>query len=280
MTRYAMTIDLNFCIGCYNCQIACKDEHVGNDFPPIAVSQPVFGHFWMGIEEKERKLSSSRIKVVYIPRLCQHCGDAACFKAAQNGAVYRRPDGIVIIDPEKAAGQKQLVEACPNGAIYWNEEKNLPQKCTFCAHLLDDGWTEPRCVQTCPTNCIHFGDLDDPDSKISRFKEGQKAEPLRPELNARPSVQYVGLPKPHLSGTVVYRDRNECAANVTVTLTAPSGEETHSQTDAFGDFDFDNVAAGEHSLRCEAEGYSRYKRKIDITRDVEYLGQIFLRSKK
>jgi Fe-S-cluster-containing dehydrogenase component len=280
MTRYAMMIDLNFCIGCYNCQIACKDEHVGNDFPPIAVSQPAFGHFWMGIEEKERKLSPSRIRVVYIPRLCQHCGDAACIKAAQNGAVYQRPDGIVIIDPEKAVGQKQLVDACPNGAIHWNEEKNLPQKCTFCAHLLDDGWTEPRCVQTCPTNCIHFGDLDDPDSKISRCKEGQTAEPLRPELNARPSVQYVGLPKPHLSGTVFYRDRNECAANVTVTLTAPSGEERHSQTDAFGDFDFDNVAAGKHSLRCEAEGYSRYKRKIEITGDIEYLGQISLRSKK
>jgi Fe-S-cluster-containing dehydrogenase component len=280
MTRYAMTIDLNSCIGCYNCQIACKDEHVGNDFPPIAVSQPTFGHFWMSIEEKERKLSPSRIKVVYIPRQCQHCGDAACIKAAQNGAVYRRPDGIVIIDPEKAVGQKQLVDACPNGAIFWNEEKNLPQKCTFCAHLLDDGWAEPRCVQTCPTNCIHFGDLDDPDSKISRFEEGKNSEALRPELNTRPSVRYIGLPKPHLSGTIIYGDRKESASNVMVTLTAPSGKETPSETDAFGDFAFDNVDMGKHSLRCDAEGYSRCIRKFDITGDIMYFGEISLRSKK
>jgi Fe-S-cluster-containing dehydrogenase component len=277
MTRYAMTIDLDSCIGCYNCQIACKDEHVGNDFPPIAVSQPTFGHFWMGIEERERRLSPTHIKVVYIPRLCQHCADAACIKTAKNGAAYRRPDGIVIIDPEKAAGQKELVEACPNRAIFWNEEKNLPQKCTFCAHLLDDGWAEPRCVQTCPTSCIHFGDLDDPNSRASRFNQGRNPEALHPELNSGPSVRYVGLPKPHLSGTVIYGDRNECAPNVTVGLTGPSGREALCRTDAFGDFAFADVAMGEHSLRCEAEGYVRYQAKFSITGDIECLGEISLR---
>jgi Fe-S-cluster-containing dehydrogenase component len=275
-----MTIDLNFCIGCYNCQIACKDEHVGNDFPPIAVSQPTFGHFWMSIEEKERKLSPSHFKVVYIPRLCQHCGDAACIKAARDGAVYRRPDGIVIIDPTKAVGQKQLVEACPNGAIFWNEEKNLPQKCTFCAHLLDDGWAEPRCVQTCPTSCIHFGDLDEPDSRIREFVDGNAAEALRPELNNRPSVLYVGLPKPQVTGTVIYGDSGDCASNATVTLKDPSGKEALSRTDAFGSFIFDDVAMGEHSLRCEAAGYARHSRTLNITGDVTYLGEISLRRKR
>lgn len=278
MTRYAMTINLDTCIGCYNCQIACKDEHVGNDFPPIAVSQPTFGHFWMGIEEIERRLSPHHIRVVYIPRLCQHCADAACIKAAGNGAAYRRPDGIVIIDPEKAVGQRQLVEACPNGAIFWNEEKNLPQKCTLCAHLLDDGWAEPRCVQTCPTNCIHFGDLDDPDSRVSKFNQGRDPEVLRPELNSKPSVRYIGLPKPHLSGTVIYGERNECAPSVVVTLTIPSGSEKTCITDAYGAFKFDGVAMGKHSLRCEKEGYVPYSCQLDITRDIEYLGEVFLQS--
>ena len=101
MARYIMAIDLKYCIGCYNCQIACKDEHVGNEFPPIAKSQSTFGHFWMSIKEQERVLSPSHIKVAYIPTPCQHCEDPACMKAAKNEAIYRRPDGIVIIDPEK-----------------------------------------------------------------------------------------------------------------------------------------------------------------------------------
>ncbi len=275
MTRYAMTIDLHRCIGCYNCQIACKDEHVGNDFPPLAVAQPTFGHFWMGIEEKERKLAPSHIKVVYIPKLCQHCGEAACIRAARNGAVYRRPDGIVIIDPEKAVGQKQLVEACPNGAIFWNEEKNLPQKCTFCAHLLDDGWSEPRCVQTCPTGCLHFGDLDDPGSDIARFQRENQPEVLRPDLETRPSVTYVGLPKPHVSGTVIYGDRDECASGIALSLKGPSAVLT-ARTDPFGDFAFDNVAPGTYSLECRVEGYAPCMKTFEMTGDILYLGEIFL----
>jgi Fe-S-cluster-containing dehydrogenase component len=279
MTRYAMSIDLNFCIGCYNCQIACKDEHVGNDFPGIAVSQPKFGHFWLGIEERERVLDPSHIKVTYIPRLCVQCGDAPCIAAAKNGAVYRRADGIVIIDPEKAVGQKQLVDSCPYGAIYWNEEKNVAQKCTFCAHLLDDGWTEPRCAQTCPTDCIYFGDLDDPESKISKFAERKKEEPLRPDLPDKPLVQYVGLPKPYLSGSVVYADKNESAVEVTVSLKGPAGKETTTQTDFFGDFAFNDVAMGKHTISCEAQGYKKFSRDFVIAKDIEYLGDISLEKK-
>jgi Fe-S-cluster-containing dehydrogenase component len=129
MARYGMAIDLDRCIGCYNCQVACKDEHVGNDFTPIAKPQPTFGHFWMGFKEQERVLSSSRIRVYYYPHMCNHCDDAPCIKAAKNGGAYKRDDGIVILDPEKAAGQKELVAACPYGAIFWNEELNTPQKC-------------------------------------------------------------------------------------------------------------------------------------------------------
>jgi len=276
MTRYGMAIDLSRCIGCYDCQIACKDEHVGNDFPPISVSQPTFGHFWLSIDEHELVLSPSHIKVAYIPKPCQHCSEAPCIAAGQNEAVYRRPDGIVIIDPEKAAGQKQIVESCPYRVVFWNEEKNLPQMCTMCAHLLDDGWTEPRCVQTCPTNCIHFGDLDDPDSEISKFIKANNAEELLPELNTRPSVRYVGLPKRHITGTIVCGDTDGCAADVTVTLEDLAGKTKVCRTDAFGYFDFDDVAKGKHFLRCEIEGCHGHRMEIEALRDVEYLGDIFV----
>ena len=89
----------------------------------------------------------------YLPQPCQHCEDAACIKAAKNGAVYRRDDGIVIIDSEKAKGQKDLVDSCPYGSIYWNDELATAQKCTMCAHLLDDGW-KPRPVASRPARQV------------------------------------------------------------------------------------------------------------------------------
>ena len=274
MANFAMAIDLNKCIGCYNCQIACKDEHVGNDFPPIAAAQPTFGHFWLSISEKEQIWSPSHIKVTYIPQPCQHCDDAPCMKAAKNGAIYKRPDGIVIIDPEKAAGQKELVEACPYGSIYWNDEKNIPQKCTFCAHLVDDNWQEPRCVQSCPTSCMYFGDLDQPTSRISKFLAANPCEELHPELNTKPRVSYAGLPKPHLAGTLRFADLKECANGVKVTLTGPDGKKVETASDYFGDFEFKNVPKGKCRIDCQIAGYQSLTQQIEIAEDITDLGEI------
>ena len=276
MANYAMAIDLNRCIGCYNCQIACKDEHVYNAFPPVAAEQPAFGQFWLSIEEREQVWNPSHIKVTYIVKPCQHCDDAPCVKTATDGAIYKRPDGIVIIDPEKAVGQKQVVAACPYGSIYNNEEKNLPQKCTFCAHLVDDGWHEPRCAQSCPMSCIHFGDLDDPQSRISEFLADNEAEPFHPEYGTRPRVCYVGLPKPHLSGTVRLADTGECAADVTVTLTTPDDAQLTMVTDCFGDFEFRDVAAGTGRISFELGGYQLQSRQLTLDQEITFLGEVAL----
>ena len=276
MANYAMAIDLNKCIGCYNCQVACKDEHVGNDFPGVAKSQPTFGHFWLSISEKEQIWSSSHIKVTYMPQPCQHCDDAPCMKAAKNGAIYKRPDGIVILDPDKAAGQKELVASCPYGSIYWNEELNLPQKCTFCAHLVDDGWTEPRCVQSCPTSCMYFGDLDDPESRISKFLASNATEELHPELATKPRVTYAGLAKPHLAGSVRFADNGESAKDVKVTLTGSDGKKVETVSDWFGDFEFKNVPKGKCQLDYAAAGYQSLTQQIDCADDIIDLGEIAL----
>jgi Fe-S-cluster-containing dehydrogenase component len=249
---------------------------VGNEFMPITQSQPTFEHFWRGIDEIEREISPSKIKVEYIPTLCQHCEDAPCIKEAKENAVYQRPDGIIIIDPVKAAGQKQLIESCPYGVIFWNEAENLPQKCTFCAHLLDDGWEEPRCVQTCPTSCNYFGDLDDPESKISKFLAENEATIYRPDLGLKTHVSYVGLPKPHLSGTVIFGDKDECAGNVKVSLIAPDGTKRDSETDFFGDFEFDGLGLEKYKVQFDAHGYKGAIKEIEITQNDHYLGEVVL----
>jgi Fe-S-cluster-containing dehydrogenase component len=276
MARYAMAVDLNYCIGCYNCQIACKDEHVDNAFPPIALSQPTFGHFWMSVKEVECEISNSKIRVFYIATPCQHCEDPACMKAAEKGAVYKREDGIVIIDPEKAKGQKALVDACPYGSIFWNEEADIPQKCTFCAHLLDDGWKEPRCVQSCPVSCMYFGDLDDPESRISKFLAENPGEPFEPDKGTQPSVKYVGLPKPLLAGTVIFGDKDECAGDVSVILSGPDGAGREIRTDFFGDFEIEGLDRVKYTVQIEAAGYGSQTKEVEMTDGAVNIGEIVL----
>ena len=145
---------------------------------------------------------------------------------------------------------------------------------------MDDDWKEPRCVQTCPTSCMYFGDLDDPNSRISQFENRKKEEPLRPDLHDKPLVQYVGLPKPYLSGTVLFGDKDECAVSVKVTLKGPSGKTATTQTDFFGDFAFNDVAMGKHSLQVDADGYLSYTKDFVIGKDIECLGDISLKKKK
>ena len=148
--------DTSICNGCYNCQIACKDEHCGNDWTPYAKPQPETGQFWLKLSEYVRG-TVPKVKVHYVATLCNHCDDPACLDACPvDGAIYKRDDGLVIIDPEKCTGCTNCVSACPYEAIYMNDELNIAQKCTGCAHLLDAGWKEPRCVDACPTGALKF----------------------------------------------------------------------------------------------------------------------------
>ena len=151
MTRkWNLIVDVERCDNCRICFLATKDEHIGNDFPGYAASQPPQGHNWIEIERHERG-TYPIVDAHYMPVMCNHCDDAPCMKAAKNGAVKKRADGIVIIDPEKAKGQKAIADACPYGAISWNEELQLPQAWIFDAHLLDDGWKPPITSTTTST---------------------------------------------------------------------------------------------------------------------------------
>ena len=136
-----------------------------------------------------------------------HCGAAPCLDAAADGAVYRREDGIVLIDPRKAEGQRSMVDACPYNVIFWNAELQLPQKCTLCAHRLDEGAKEPRCVEACPTGALVFGDLDDPDSEIARLSAVAGGGRLPSRVRHRSDGQRTWvIPKRFIAGEVVRRD--------------------------------------------------------------------------
>lgn len=148
MKKWHMIIDVAKCEDCNNCFLACKDEHIGNEWPGYTLEQPLHGHRWINIMRRERG-QFPLIDVAYRPTPCMNCDQAPCIEASQ-GSILKRPDGIVLIDYQKAKGKKDLVKACPYGAIWWNEENQTPQKCTSCAHLLDEGWQQPRCVQACP----------------------------------------------------------------------------------------------------------------------------------
>jgi NAD-dependent dihydropyrimidine dehydrogenase PreA subunit len=190
--------------------------------------------------------------------------------------VYRRPDGIVLIDPVRSEGLKEIVSLCPYRVIYWNEEKRIPQKCTFCAHLLDQGWKTPRCVEACPTGALLFGDLDDASSAIADALKATAPEELHPEFDLGPNVVYSGLPKRFVAGEVVLSDRmHECAEGVDVTL-IDGGQNRVTRTDGFGDFEFDGLASHHaYTLRIAHPGYA--SREIAVhTRTAVHVGEIIL----
>jgi Fe-S-cluster-containing dehydrogenase component len=262
-----LIIDVAKCENCQNCFLACKDEHVGNRWPGVAEPQPSRGPGWIEIRAKERG-SYPLIDVAYLPVPCQHCDDAPCVRASANGEIRQRPDGTVLLDPEKAKGKKNLVNACPYGVIRWNEDLQAPQKCTLCAHLLDDGWDRPRCVQSCPTGALTHHVLDD--GEMASLAERDGLEPCRPELGTRPRVLYRNLHRYRdcfVGGSVAARVKGveECVENARVSVFRPNGEVAgECRTDAFGDFKIDRIKEGSGAWVLEVI-HEDHRKRLSVT---------------
>ncbi len=243
--KWHMIIDVAQCEDCNNCHMACKDEFEMNEWPGYSAAQPRHGQRWMNIERKERGKYPLN-DVAYRPTPCMHCDNPPCAEKAK-GAVVKRADGIVLIDPEKSKGIN-LTEACPYGAIYWNEEAQLSQKCTFCAHMIDnEGFTKPRCVTVCPTGALSSVYVEDSDFDKMIAEEGLEA--MNPEYGTKPTVYYKNLYRfdsVFIAGSVSRKNGAviDVAKGVSVTLRGYDSDKVMvADTDMFGDFKFDGLDA-------------------------------------
>ena len=278
MKKWNLIIDVAKCHDCNNCFLACKDEYFDNNYAPYSVAQPRHGHRWMDILRTERG-QFPKVDVGYLPYPCMHCDDAPCIQKTKGGAVFKREDGIVLIDPEKAKGKKEIVGTCPYGVIYWNEEKQVPQKCTFCIHLLEEGWKEPRCVQACPTGCMAVVHAEDTD--MEKMKNSENLEVYHPDYKTKPRIYYKNLyryTKSFVAGSVALRDKDECAEGAKVTLTHESTKSSQvTTTNNYGDFKFDDLGnnSGNYRLDIELAGYGKQSKVIELKTSLN-VGTIFL----
>ncbi|MGD9031949.1 MAG: hypothetical protein PVJ69_02340 [Desulfobacteraceae bacterium] len=278
MKKWNLIIDVAKCHDCNNCFLACKDEYFENDFPPYSVAQPRHGQRWMNIMRKERG-EYPKVDVGYLPIPCMHCDDAPCIKKSKKGTVTKRKDGIVLIDSEKAKGQKDILDTCPYGAIWWNDEKQVPQKCTFCVHLLEDGWKEPRCVQACPTGALRVVHAED--AAMEKVKNSENLEVYQPQYKAKPRVYYQNLyryTRCFVAGSVALQDIDECAEGAKITLRKGAKKVVDKTvTNNYGDFKIDNLEekSGKYILEVAYKDYEKKAVEVDVKMSVN-LGTIFL----
>jgi Fe-S-cluster-containing dehydrogenase component len=181
MTRLAMAIDLSACVGCAACAIACKVENevpLGN--ARLWIRNSTVGTF-------------PQLAVEHRPEQCMHCDDPPCVPVCPTGCCFVRADGIVDIEVRKCIGCSACIAACPYDARYM-DPKGYVSKCDFCKHRVAEGEV-PACVETCPTLCRSFGDLDDPHSPVSiAIRNAGRVDVLRAGLGTRPSLYYLDTP--------------------------------------------------------------------------------------
>ncbi len=203
MTRLGIAISLDRCTGCHTCSMACKMQ---NNVP--------MGMMWNRVvvegceSEVQAQGAYPNLTRTYVPVACQHCENPACQRVCPTGATYKDGKGRVEIDYDKCIGCRMCMAACPYNArsFNWEEPKRDPdfnygdsrvpvrprgvaEKCTLCKERTDAG-DVPMCVRSCPAEARVFGDLDDPNSEVSRRIKEKDAHVLLPEQGTRPQVHY------------------------------------------------------------------------------------------
>ncbi|MDO5042106.1 MAG: 4Fe-4S dicluster domain-containing protein [Slackia sp.] len=205
MVRYAMALDTRRCFGCQTCAVACK---MANNMPKGIVYNRVITQGGASIDTASGSYPHCLLE--YLPYQCQHCESPACLTACPTGATRQRDDGIVWVDSELCIGCAACIDSCPYDGVrtllnsapeYYLDvvvgEADAPkhrggtvEKCTFCYNLVDRG-EAPACMQLCPGRARYWGDLDDPESDISKVLEGRAYVLLGEEAGTNPKVYYL-----------------------------------------------------------------------------------------
>ena len=281
MKKPGIAVNAARCMACYACFMACKDEHCGWD-TALSKSQPEMGQYWVNIVDYERGDSTRRVKTASYPLMCGSFNNEAFEKAIAEGTMVRREDGIVYIDPEKSKGHKELVDASPIGGIFWNEELQIPQKCTMCAELLDDpdypGF-EPRCVEACPNQALVFGDLADPDDTINKVIAKSKVTPLPGTEGLDTNVIFLNVPSRFLAGTVAYpQELEEVCIGAKVKVTnEETGETYETETNWAGDWEVEDLPKeASFTVEINFPGFKPVVYKGERTDHDHYVGITYL----
>src|SRR6185369_1771257 len=277
MKKWNMIIDVAECTNCNLCTLAAMDEYVGNEFPGYSAPMPKHGHKWIDILQKERGQLPA-IDIAYVPTMCNHCDDAPCLKRGGD-AVSKRADGIVMIDPVKAKGRRDLVESCPYGHIWWNEELSLPQAWTFDAHLIDQGWKQTRGQQSCPTGAMRAVCVED--DEMAQLARDEGLDVMKPELGTHPRVYYKNLWRYttcFIAGSVSAKAKGvvDCVEGAKVRLVKDGTVVAKTVTDNYGDFKFDRLAENSGAYVVEiVSGKTKKQVKAQLGASVT-LGEIRL----
>ncbi len=176
--KYGMLINLDRCIGCYACQVTCKAEYA----IPL-------GTFRCKVETHHSGCYPD-IRKFFLPRLCNHCGNAPCIEECKEKALYRNQDGVVVLNSSNCIGCRMCIEKCPYNAIGVNSVTGQMEKCDFCYERITKGFP-PVCVQSCMGGALMFGNIKDPESEISAELSKHQLKVLNPELGTHPAVFYI-----------------------------------------------------------------------------------------
>ena len=157
MSRNCIVINLDRCIGCYACEVACKME---NDV--------ALGERWNKVVQVEPYGEFPHVSTYWLPVMCQQCEDSPCTHVCPTGASYRdEATGMVLVNKEKCIGCKYCMMACPYGVRSWSPSEHVVEKCTLCGQLTAAGEL-PKCVAACCGSARFYGDLDDPSSDAAK----------------------------------------------------------------------------------------------------------------
>ncbi len=198
--RLGLLIDMDMCVGCHACAVACKSWNTGGTTGPLtdydAYGAAPSGVWFNRIRHYEIG-DYPHSKTVNVPMSCLHCKDADCVTVCPTGASWKRPeDGIVLVDQDKCMGCNLCAWACPYGARELDLDSGTMKKCTLCIdriydEALPEAERQPACVIVCPTRARFFGDYDDPDSEVSRLARERNGKALMPELGYDPTNVYL-----------------------------------------------------------------------------------------